>query len=226
MRDLMRHYRTDARKIRIVPHGVAPYFRPLPERAVEDGLRRLRLERPYFLTVGTLQPRKNLVRLLQAMERLAEAGLPHRLVMVGRPGWLFEPIRRALENPLLEGRCLWLGYVPEALLPSLYCGADALVIPSLYEGFGMPALEAMACGTPVVAARSGALPEIMGNAGILVDPTSVDSLFSGLVKVIADPELADELRSRGLARAAQFSWPSTAAQTLQVIREAAEATTC
>lgn len=223
MLDLVRHYRTEAKKIRIVPHGVSPSFRPLPEGRVDDGLRRLRLERPYFLAVGTLQPRKNLLRLLQAMERLAETGLPHRLVLVGRQGWLFEPIRRALASPHLEGRCLWLGYVPDALLPALYCGADALVMPSLYEGFGMPALEAMACGTPVVAARSGALPELLGNAGLLVDPTSVENLFSGMVKIIADPELAEELRSRGLARAAQFSWPSSAAQTLQVLREAAGA---
>ncbi len=223
MEDLVGRYTVDAQKVRVVPHGVSPHFRPLAERAVEDALRRLGVERPYLLTVGTLQPRKNLLRLFRAMDRLAQAGLPHRLVLAGRRGWLFEPIRRELERRMLEGRCLWLGYVPDAFLPALYCGADALVMPSLYEGFGMPVLEAMACGTPVVASRAGALPELLGNAGILVDPTSVDSLFAGMIEVMADAELAEELRSRGLARSAQFSWSTAALQTLQVIREAGRA---
>ena len=133
---------------------------------------------PYVLFLGTVQPRKNLQRLIRAFAQVVAAGLPHSLVIAGRLGWLTEPIQAEVAAEGLTDRVRFMGYVPDADLPALYRGADAFAFPSLYEGFGMPVLEAMVCGVPVVAANTTSLPEIVGEAGC----SSIRSIRTPLVR--------------------------------------------
>ena len=168
----------------------------------------------YFLHVGTLQPRKNLMRLMEAVS-LAPA--PICLVLAGRAGWLAAPIAaRARE---LADRVRWLEYVPDEDLAGLYSGAQALVFPSLFEGFGFPVLEAMACGTPVICSNTSSLPEVAGEAALLADPQDVQALLRAMLRVQAEPALRAELAARGLSRVRQFSWRRAAEETLAVLEE-------
>jgi glycosyltransferase involved in cell wall biosynthesis len=196
---------------------------PLPPATADVAALRTRLglEGPFFLYVGTLEPRKNLPLLLRAFERLgARAGV--HLALAGPRGWLDEPIVAAAAR--LGERVRLLGPVPPADLAALYAAAEVFVFPSRYEGFGLPPLEAMAAGTPVVAARASCLPEVLGDAALFVEPDDEAGLAEALGQLLDDPALRTELRQRGLARAAGFSWERTAAETLAVYREAVHAT--
>ena len=190
-----------AEKIRVVPNGVDEMFFGLPR--VRRGL-----AAPYVLFVGTPEPRKNLARLEAAVELLKSRGFEGRLVIVGAGGWNTK--LQSSENVELMGR------VTDDELHSLYAQASCLVLPSLHEGFGLPALEAMAVGTPVVAANSGALPEVTGGAAVLVDPLRPSSIADGIVEAIAD---RDSLVARGKVRAREFSWRKTAKLTATIYRE-------
>lgn len=222
-RDLSAAYGTPRERIAIIPHGYHPRFRPLPAGEVAAGLARLGIDRPYILAVGTLQPRKNLARTLAAFERLVARGLPHRLVLVGRRGWLADPLFAALERPgsPARGRISITGYLADSDLPIVYNGAEALAFPSLYEGFGLPALEALACGLPTLTSNTTALPEVVGDAALMVDPLDTNAIADGLARLLTDRALREELRGRGLARARGFSWARTAEATLAVLEEAA-----
>ena len=220
-RDLAAACRTPRERIVVIPHGVHPRFRPLPAEQVTAGLARLGIARPYLLALGTLQPRKNLARTLAAFEQLAARGLPHHLVLVGRRGWLDAPIFAAINRPgsPARGRVHLTGYLDDADVPLVYNGADALVFPSLYEGFGLPALEALACGTPVLTSATSSLPEVVGDAAVLADPLDTAAIAAGLERLVADGALRQALRERGLARAAGFSWRRAAERTLAVLEE-------
>jgi glycosyltransferase involved in cell wall biosynthesis len=206
-----------AERVRVV------HLAPTPLPPAPDGPARAAvcasygLDGPFFLYVGTLEPRKNLGRLLRAFERL-DAGEQVRLALAGPRGWLDEPI--VVEAERLGERVRLLGPVSAGDLAALYAAATAFVFPSLYEGFGLPPLEAMAAGTPVIAARASCLPEVLGDAARFVPPEDEGALADALVAVLGDPDLRDDLRRRGLARAAEFSWERTAAETLAVYREA------
>lgn len=218
-RDLHAAYGTPHEKITVVPHGYHPRFRPLAPEEIVHGLSRLGLTQPYILVVGTLQPRKNLARTLAAFEQFCARGLPHRLVLVGQRGWLADPIFAALtrQDSPAYGRIDITGYLPDDDLPLIYNGATALAFLSLYEGFGLPALEALACGVPVLTSNTTALPEVVGDAAITVDPLDTDAIAEGLIRIVSDAPLRAELCAHGLAQARRFSWRRTAEQTLTVL---------
>ncbi|HXF56418.1 MAG TPA: glycosyltransferase family 1 protein [Actinomycetota bacterium] len=211
--DLLRRTRLPADRVHVVPLAPA-----LPEGAADVSavLDRLKVRRPYVLFVGTLEPRKNLVRLVQAYRRVA-AGVPHALVLAGPMGWRPRPLLQAVaeEGP---GRVVLTGRLPEEALDALYRGADAFVYPSLYEGFGLPVLEAMARGIPCVVSAASSLPEVAGEAALLVDPRSTADLAGAIERVLTDGALAERLREAGRAWAGRFSWDETARRTLKVYR--------
>lgn len=219
-RDLIDLYATPADKIYVVYEGVDPRFQPASAAEVARVRTHYRLTRPYLLMVGTLEPRKNHAAALQALARLKAEGRPHILVIVGGNGWLFEPIHRLVDALGLRDDVLFTGYVPAADLPPLYTAADCVLLPSLYEGFGFPALEAMACAAPLVCSNVSSLPEVVGDAALLVPPTDVDALAAAIRLVLAQPALADALRRRGPIQARRFRWERCAAETVEVYRTA------
>ncbi|MGH2461404.1 MAG: glycosyltransferase family 4 protein, partial [Chloroflexota bacterium] len=182
---------------------------PVPRDVAPDPELSVRYDLPsrYFLFVGTLQPRKNLLRLLEAYARLRQADQSAAgLVLAGRPGVGASDLRRRAEALGILDRIRWLSYVPREHLAPLYAGAVAFVFPSLYEGFGLPILEAMAWGTPVVSSNAGALPEVVGEAGLLVDPHDVAGLAVAMEQVLGDQSLRERLIQAGRARAGYFTW--------------------
>jgi glycosyltransferase involved in cell wall biosynthesis len=219
--DLVRFESVSPARITVVHHGCGPSFRPVRDAdQIAAVRRRHRLSAPYFLFVGTLQPRKNLARLLAAFDRLAEDHPGILLALVGARGWQPGRLRAALDGVRARDRVRLLGYVNDADLPLLVSDALALAFPSLYEGFGLPALEAMACATPVLTSNTSSLPEVVGDAGLLVDPLDVDAIAGALRRLADDEKLRAELGERGAARAASFTWQRAATETLAVLREA------
>jgi glycosyltransferase involved in cell wall biosynthesis len=212
--DLIKYYAAEQAKIAVIHSGVDhTRFRQLPSDVVHASLAALGVSQPYLLAVSTLQPRKNLARLVEAFRLLDHPGLS--LVIAGKSGWCAEPLVGSA-----GGDVYLMGYVASSHLPSLYNGAEALVLPSLYEGFGMWVLEAMACGCPVVTSNSSSLPEVAGDAAVLVDPLDVAAIRDGIVRVMAPAE-RDRLVAVGRRRASGFTWERTAQQTLALIEEAA-----
>lgn len=180
-------------------------------------------DQPYILSVGVLQPRKNLGVLLDAfaLVKLGPVAPPHKLLIVGKRGWLGQELDRQIAHlpPKVTDDIVWAGYVPDNALPTLYGGAGALCYPSRYEGFGLPPLEAMACGCPVLCSRTSSLPEVVGDAGVLLPPDDSTAWAHALEKLLTQPGVLARWRERGPARAAQFSWAETARQTLKVYTE-------
>ena len=203
-RDLVELLGAAPDRIDVVHHGVDhELFRPVTPRSGR-----------YILSVGTLQPRKNYVMLIRAFRRL---GAPVELLIVGQRGWLWEAIEaEARQTPGVR----LLGHVADGELPGLYAGAALVAMPSLYEGFGLPLLEAMACGAPVVASNASCFPEVVGEAALTLDPNDVEAWAATMGRVLDDAALRDRLRQQSVARAAQFSWERTAQQTLAVYRKA------
>ncbi len=196
-------------KVQVVYNGVSPLFVPPAERP----------ERPTktILYVGRSDPYKNLIALIHAMEIVVNtAPTPVRLVIAGSPDPRYPEPRECARRLGIDDHITWTGYLPDEQLVRHYQEADLLVHPSRYEGFGLQVIEAMACGTPVICSRGGSLPEVAGNAAILVDPNGAGELADQILRVLADPALADELRRKGLARAKAFSWRATARSTLAV----------
>jgi glycosyltransferase involved in cell wall biosynthesis len=212
-----------AEKVHTVHCGVHESFRPVEDRAaLEAARRRYALPDRFLLFVGTVEPRKNLVTLLSAFADLAaDPGFCHGLVIVGGQGWRDTAIHDALVRHPAAGRIITTGFVPDADLPLIYNLADALAFPSLYEGFGFPALEAMACGTPVVTSKVSSLPEVAGDAAVLVDPHDARDVAAGLRRVLNEPGLREELRRKGLARAREFSWERAARRALELFEQVA-----
>lgn len=203
----------------VVTHDAArAHFRPPDPSALADFRARRGLPEQFVLYVGTLEPRKNLVTLLEAYSRVIRSCQVPLLVGGGK-GWLYSEVFRRLDELGLRERVNFVGYLEEEELPLWYAAATMFVFPSIYEGFGMPPLEAMSCGTPVVTSNSSSLPEVVGDAGITVPPTDADALAGAIVRLLRDASLREELRERGLRRAAAFSWRATAERTLAVYEE-------
>jgi glycosyltransferase involved in cell wall biosynthesis len=223
--DLIATYRLAPEKIVVTYNGIEPHFRPEPATADEPMRirRQFGIRGDYLLAVGSLQPRKNLVRLLRAYARVRDEqrDFHHQLVIVGRRLWRFrEIINEAAREPCARDVIL-TGYVGDADLAALYRGAAGFVYPSLFEGFGLPPLEAMSCGTPVVTSNTSSLPEVVGNAALLVNPYDEEALAASLSRVAGDEALRAELRRAGFERASRFSWRATAERTLALYRESA-----
>ncbi|MGH2461905.1 MAG: glycosyltransferase family 4 protein [Chloroflexota bacterium] len=221
-RDLLELTPAAPERVTVIPEGVTPAFVPAdPSAAAVDVARRFGLRRPYFLFVGTLEPRKNLRRLIGAFakfrQRVGEAG--PTLVLAGRPGWLADDLEE-LARPLGDA-VRFLGAVDQEGLIALYNATLALVLVSIYEGFGLPALEAMACGRACLVSDAGSLPEIVGEAGLSVPAADVDAISGALERLWDDAGLRRALGERGRQRAARFDWASVAQRTNDVYRQAA-----
>jgi len=213
-RDVVSAYGVPAGKISVIYEAADPRFRSQPPEIVAAARARHGLPERYLLFVGTIEPRKNLARLLAAFERLQAENLTDALVIVGKRGWLTGDFDAALERSPAKQAVLFPGFVPDEDLPAVYAGAQVLAMPSLYEGFGLPVLEAMACATPVACSNSSSLPEIAGDAALLFDPTEVDGIRDALRRILRDADVRAQLRDAGLRRAGQFSWDRAAQETL------------
>lgn len=223
-RDLMRVYAVPEGKVVVSHYGIDERFRPPadPQAAADTLRRKYGLEEGYLLFVGRFHVRKNLGRLLQAFAGvLRRTNGALRLVLAGREMWNATPLGKVIQELGLRGNVTSLGYVEDEDLPLLYGGARVFLYPSLFEGFGLPPLEAMACGTPVIAGRSGSLPEVLGDGALWVDPYDVDAIADGMTRLLSDEALREELLAKGFARARLFSWRTTAETTLRVYEEAA-----
>lgn len=208
-------------RVRVVHEAAGKDFRPFAASEVAAVRRRHGTPEGYLLFVSTIEPRKNLETLLRSLAALRQrAPIVPPLLVVGRPGWLYQAVFRLVEELGLSGHVRFLGAASTDELVALYNGALALLYPSLYEGFGLPPLEAMACGTPVACADSSSLPEVVGDAGILLPPLDVAAWATAMGRLVEDDSLRAQLRERGLRRAGQFSWRRAAAETLSVYREA------
>jgi glycosyltransferase involved in cell wall biosynthesis len=215
-RDIVAHYGLDPAKVTVIYEAASPEFAPGPPAAVEEARRRYGLPERFLIHVGTIEPRKNLSRLVEALQRLRDRGLAVPLVVVGGKGWLYDDFFRRLEALEVRDAVHFPGYVPAADLPLLYSAATAAVTPSVYEGFGLPVLEAMACGTPVLSSNAASLPEMGGAAARYFDPYDVEAMAEAIGTVWTDGELRSEMRRQGLQQAARFSWERAARETLAV----------
>lgn len=206
-------------KVTVHMLGVNTAFRPLPDETVRAARQRLKLPTDYILFVGTFEPRKNIPGLLDAYHILRQE-LPDAppLVMVGRRGWLYDEIFTRVDALQLREHVTWLENADHADLPAIYNGAALLVVPSHYEGFGLTALEAMACGTPPIVANRSSLPEVVGDTGLLVDPDDAANIAGAIQRLLHDTTLHDQLSAAGLARAATFTWRKTAETVLTIYR--------
>ena len=216
--DLIDRYELDARRVRLTPYAADERFAPQPIERVAEALRRLGIPSDYILCVGNLQPRKNLPRLFEAYASLPRDRPP--LVVVGQRAWLHEPVLEGVRSLGLDDQVFFTGYVAAEDLPALYSGALVFAYPSLFEGFGLPVVEAMACGAPTLSSWSSSIPEVAGDAAVLVDPTRVDAIAEGLGRLISDAELRRSLSVAGVEQAARFSWARCAAETVAAYRDA------
>lgn len=220
-RQIVEHYRVAEEKISAVPNGPGPGATPISEEEARKELAALGLsgQRPYLLAVGNLQPRKNLVRLLQAFTQLDTGGNELDLVIVGPRHFRAEEVFQAARRRA-SGQVHFTGYVSDRQLAACYRCSTAFVLPSLYEGFGLPVIEAMAHGIPVACSDKGALPEVCGDAAVLFDPRSVDAIADAVNRILADSELRQRLSRAGKARAALFSWKRSADLTVAIYEKA------
>ena len=227
--DLVHVYQVPADRVTVVYPGYVP-----PPRPDTDAVRAVRrtygIESPYLIFIGTLQPRKNLVRLLDAFARVqdvpymtvtGERQEPVHLVLVGKPGWLPEPILQRAHQPDVHDRVHLLGYLPEAEKLALLAGAVGLVFPSLFEGFGFPVLEAQALGVPVLVSRTSSLPEVAGEAALYVAPESTEDIAAGIRRLLQEPDLRAQLQRRGYTNVKRFSWQRAAETVVRILEDVA-----
>ncbi|HEY3110763.1 MAG TPA: glycosyltransferase family 1 protein [Chloroflexota bacterium] len=210
----------DPAQVEVVYPAVDERFCQIEDESALAALRdKYNLHFPFILNQNMIEPRKNIPRLIEAFARLKrDLGIAHRLVIGGGLGWMYESVFQAVEDQEVADSVVFLGYVPDEDLPPLYNLADLFVYPSLYEGFGIPAVEAMACGTPVVTSNTSSLPEAVGDAGLMVRPTDVEAIAEAMAQVLTNPGLRADLSRRGLERARLFTWRASAEKVLSIYR--------
>ena len=231
--DIVKNYHVDPSKITTIYPGYdKEKFKPQLRSKINRVKNKYKIRGNYLIFVGTLQPRKNIEKLIEAFSMLTQG---HKntvnrqqitdnlsLVIVGRKGWLYEPIFSKVKQLKLDQKVIFTDYVSDDYLPALIAGAKAYVLPSLWEGFGIPVIEAQACGVPVVVSNTSSLPEIVGESGVLVDPESVASITEGIAKVLANQALRQKLIKAGFANTKRFSWQKCAKQTLSILTKLAQ----
>lgn len=220
-REIIRYLHVPEHKITVIPNAAdhTAYHPDYTKEQIQEVLNRLGIEQEYFLYMGTIEPRKNLERLINAYARLCrEREHVPQLILAGKKGWLCDGIYRKAGSYHLEKKILLPGYIRQEDSPILMCGAKAFVFPSLYEGFGMPALEAMACGTPVITSNTTSLPEVVGDAGICVNPKSTREIYQAMKRILDDDGLRKKLQKKGLERARGYTWEKSAEMLMDVYR--------
>jgi glycosyltransferase involved in cell wall biosynthesis len=218
-RDAVKLYQIDETKTHVIHEGIHPRFKQVTDlSALQRAKERYNLPDQFILAVGTIEPRKNLITLFEAFKALvANSQWPNlTIIVVGKQGWLFEETFRAVHERGLTGRVKFPGFVADEDLPAVYSLAKALAFPSVYEGFGFPPLEAMACGTPVLCSNTSSLPELVGQSALLLPPTDAAEWATALNQVLTDRGLALALRQRGPHQAAKYSWEKAAKETRTV----------
>jgi glycosyltransferase involved in cell wall biosynthesis len=227
-RDIIETYGITAERVSAIPLAAPSHFAPVHDnRELQRVRHNYGIDGDYILTVGSIQPRKNLARLVQAYASLRgnkSADKLPKLVLVGKSGWLYDDTLRALKETGVADTVVLTGYVPQEDLPALYSGALCFVYPSYFEGFGLPPLEAMKCGAPVIVGNKTSLPEVVADAALTVDPFDVEAIASAMQRVIESPALREELSIKGQARAETFDWRETARKTLAIYQEVAQET--
>jgi glycosyltransferase involved in cell wall biosynthesis len=217
--DIIKHFKIPENKIKVIHLAANENYKPLNEKEIINIKQKYNLNYPFILYVGALEQHKNIPTLLKALYKLKKQGIKHKLVITGKKGWKYKSIFETMEKLNLQKDVIFTGYVPDEDLPALYNAADLFVYPSLYEGFGLPPLEAMQCGTPVITSNTSSLPEVVGDAGIMVNPYDVDELANNIYEVLTNDGLREELSKKGLERAKLFSWKKCAEEHLKVYEE-------
>jgi glycosyltransferase involved in cell wall biosynthesis len=212
-------------RLPVVYHGVGEEFRPAPKGQAREWMRRrYNIDSPYLLFVGQLKARKNIVRMIHAFAELRREWKPDlKLVLAGRRIWTSGGIDEAIREHRLQNHVVELGHLDLQDLPAVYAGAEVFLFPTLWEGFGIPVVEAMACGTPVVTSNLSCLPEVAGDAAVLVNPYSIEDIAAGVHRFLSDTTLQAAFRTKGLERAKQFTWKRSAEKTLEAYKLAAMA---
>lgn len=218
---LIEYFNTSPEKITTIPNGIRSYFRRITDPILLAATRhKFGLKHPLVLGVGTLEPRKNHLGLIKAFHKAQSSATkkqrPAMLALAGGPGWLYDETQQLIAKLKLENKVCFLGRVSELELITLYSMADVFVFPSFYEGFGVPPIEAMACGAPVITSNTSSLPEVVGDAALLIDPHNTGELARAILQVLENEQLRDELRQKGYARAQYFTWPKSASKMLSV----------
>lgn len=217
--DLMRYYGTPDSKITVVHEAASPHFRVVSPNEVARVRAKYELPERFLLVVGTIEPRKNLTRLVECLSRLRREFRDLQLIVVGARGWLYDDLFERIEQLELQDAVRMLGYVPDEDLPAVFRAATVYVMASVYEGAGLPVLEAMACGVPVVSSRESSLPELGADVPHYFNPYDVDNMTEVLGIVLGDARLRAEMAAAGPGRAARFSWQRAAVETLRVYRK-------
>jgi len=220
-KDIIKKFKTEPEKIVVISEAADKRFKVIKENKVNKILKKYNIQDDYILFVGTLEPRKNLVKLIKSYYRLViHYNLnKFKLVLVGKKGWYYQDIFNLVKKFKLEDKIIFTGYLPDEDIPCLCNGAKCFVYVSLYEGFGLPPLEAMACGCPVIASNNSSLPEVAGKAAILVNPQNINEIAAVLHKVLTDDLIREKMRQKGLQRAQEFTWGKTADQILNLLKE-------
>ena len=223
--DIIETYRIEPHRVTAIPLAAPDHFHPITDNRELQRVRQIYgIDGDYILSVGSIQPRKNLARLVRAyalLRRNRSADKLPKLVLVGKCAWLYDETLRALDETNIKDTVVLTGYVPESDLPALYSGALCFVYPSYFEGFGLPPLEAMKCGAPVIVGNRTSLPEVVGDAALAIDPFDINAIASALKKLVNDSGLRRELSIKGQCRASEFNWRETARKTLGVYKEVA-----